>query len=50
MVDSHNLSVVDITNPAAPVNKGQVFAGFDIQAVRLRINELINVGNRIIYA
>ncbi|MEO5685395.1 MAG: hypothetical protein ABIQ88_22300 [Chitinophagaceae bacterium] len=32
-VDSHMLTVYDITNPALPVNKGQVYAGFDIETI-----------------
>jgi hypothetical protein len=32
-VDSHYLTVYDITNPALPVSKGQVYAGFDIETI-----------------
>lgn len=33
MVDNHMLSVVDITDPAKPEEKGKVFAGFDIETI-----------------
>ncbi len=32
-VDSHSLIAYDITNPAKPVSKGSVFAGFDIETI-----------------
>lgn len=40
MVDMHMLQVVDITNPATPEVKGQVYAGFDIETIFSYKNKL----------
>lgn len=32
-VDSHNLTVYDITNPGTPVMKSNIYAGFDIETI-----------------